>query len=123
MGLSSFLKGDTVPETSAFDAVPDDVREAIANDMVAIIECIKVWRAAAQSPEHAKAMMDEAKNVGRKLGGKFISMAVMGNDMMDKPDWYKNIGLPMAVVDVIDRVIAKLTEQESSNGTPAQSTP
>lgn len=107
MGLSSFLKrGNEPPEASAFDSIPPEVRQLIANDMLAIIECIKAWRAAVQSPEHAKAMLEESKAIGRKLGSKLVTMAMTGkaDGLFDRPDWHKELGLPVAVIEIIEAV-------------------
>lgn len=121
MGLSSFLKrGNEQPPESAFDAIPDEVRQAIANDMLAIIECIKAWRAAVASPEHGKAMIDEAKVIGRKLGGKLVAMAMTGSsDVFDSPDWYEKLGLPAAIIDIIARVKSGMDEKPSIDNEPS----
>jgi hypothetical protein len=114
MGLSSFLKGSAPTEViSAFDQIPEDARQHIANDLVAIIECVKCWKAAVQSPEHGRAMVEEAKAVGRKLMTKGVSMAMTGkDDFLSSPDWYKNLGLPQAIVNIIDLVIGQIKETE-----------
>lgn len=118
MGLSSFLRQSSEPKASAFDAIPDEVRQAIANDLCAMIECVKAWRAAVQSPEHATAMVDEAKKLARSLGGKAITMAMTGNsDFLDDPDWWKALNLPAAITDIIEKVKTQMQPEDTANGT------
>lgn len=112
MGLSRFLRrADSEPRASAFDAVSDDARQLIANDICAMIECIKAWKAAVNSPEHAKAMWDEAKAVLRGIGGKLVTSAMTGNLDADNIDlaFIESLNIPPAILDIIKRVKAGVT--------------
>lgn len=114
MGLSKFLKRKTdIPSASAFDGVPDDVRQLIANDIVAMIECIKGWKGAINSPEHATAMWEEAKASFRAIGGKLITAGLTGNLDVDKMDaaFIESLAIPPAVIDIIKRVKAGVTNE------------
>jgi len=123
MGLSRFFKPEsTEPKVSAFDLIPDDTRQMIANDICAIIECIKTWKVAVKDDYHASTMANECKEIGKTVMAKFISGAMTGNtDLLDKltsgdlsEDW-----IPEALRDVVQRVKASLNG--ASNGPPPES--
>lgn len=124
MGLSSFLRGaNAEPKKSAFDDIPDEVRQAIANDLCAIIECVKCWRPAIQSPEHAKAMIDEVMTMARKLGTKLIGAAMTGNlDSMEElfgtPEAIERLGIPEAIKDIIARVKNQMDDKPPTGEVP-----
>lgn len=114
MGLSDFLRRNVdTPQASAFDAIPDDVRQLIANDICAMIECIKCWKGAVQSPEHAVALWNEAKLMFRSIGGKLVTSTLTGGLDVDKIDaaFLQSLNIPATVMDIINRV------KEGMNGT------
>ena len=126
MGISSFFKRkDDVPESSAFDAINDDVRQLIANDVVAIVECVKAWRVAIISPEHGKAMLDETKGILRSLGTKMVTTALMSGGDLDgigDMDWKAVfVTFPQAIQDIIVRVKTQLVPEakDTPNGSGA----
>lgn len=113
MGISSFFKRkDDVPEVSAFDAIPEDVRQLIANDVVAIVECVKAWKVAIVSPEHGRAMLDETKGILRSLGTKMVTTALMSGgdiDSVGDMDWKAVfVTFPATIQDIIVRVKSQL---------------
>ena len=126
MGISSFFKRkDDTPEVSAFDSINDDARQMIANDVVAIVECVKAWKAAIINPEHGKAMLDETKDILRSLGTKMVTTALMSGGDLDgigDMDWKAVfVTFPQAIQDIIVRVKTQLVPEakDTPNGSGA----